>query len=98
MLLQLSFGLGFYWLGINRKRKHLYIILIGYSWLSYLNFNLVFFGEGRLWDYNVLHRIADFQAINMLGFEGIYTTGTIGHALGFIDLLVTIRILRKNKD
>lgn len=98
LVLQLSFGLGFYWLGINRKRKYLYIILIGYSWLSYLNIYILFYGVGRLWDYNLLHRIADFQAFNMGGFVGIYISGTIGHVLGFIDLLATITILRKSKD
>lgn len=98
LLLQLSFGLGFYWLGINRKRKYLYIILIGYSWLSYLNFHLVFFGYGPLGDVIILNRISEFQLYYMYGFNGMFITGIIGHILGFIDLLVTIRILRKSKD
>jgi serine/threonine-protein kinase len=98
LLLQLSFGLGFFWLGIKRNRKYLYILLIGYSWLSYLNFHLVDSGRGPLGHINILRKISRFQIHYLFYYRGIYISAIIGHALGFIDLLATLTILRKTKD
>jgi len=98
LVLQLSFGLGFSWLGINRNRKYLYIVLIGYSWLSYLNFHLVDSGHGPLGYINILRKISKFQIRHLFYYRGVYISAFIGHAIGFIDLLATIIILRKTKD
>lgn len=97
LVLQFCFGLGFFWLRINRNRKYLYVFLIGYSWFSYINFRLVNFGYGPLGTISILYKISKFQIHYLFYYRGIYISAIIGHILGFIDLLATITTLRKTQ-
>jgi serine/threonine protein kinase len=90
-LLQFFLGLGFKQLKIRRKRAYLYILMIAYSWLSYINVFLnieVFRSNDSI---TFLSELSLFHNKTAVGALSIFIGWFIGHVVGVIDLTLTQR-------
>lgn len=87
---QFLFGLGFKELKLRRIRSYFYLVLIAFSWFSFLNIFLVDHGRGPFGGISFLYNLYEFHNY---GFGGITIIlgWFIGHFIGTVDLAITHR-------